>query len=50
MMNIRNTKLLPSKKRAMTREEVIKKALRGEITWIEAVEICRISPRHMRRV
>ena len=47
MMNIRSTKLLLSKKRArseqeaskerdMTPEEVIKKALRGEITWIEA--------------
>jgi len=36
--------------RAMTRKEIIVRAIAGELTWIQAAEICRISPRQMRRL
>lgn len=36
--------------KAMTRSEVILKAIEGRITWLQAADICRISPRHMRRL
>lgn len=35
--------------RAMKVREVIARAMSGEITWIEAAQICRMSPRTMRR-
>ena len=50
MNYLRDGKLLWAKERAMTRNEVLQKAMRGEITWIEAAEICRISPRQIRRI
>lgn len=34
----------------MTRKEVIKKALRGELTWVAAAEILRLTPRQVRRI
>lgn len=34
----------------MTRNEVIVRAIAGEITWIQAATICGISARHMRRL
>ena len=34
----------------MTRKEVIRKALQGEITWIVAAEVLRLTPRQIRRI
>jgi len=34
----------------MTRNEVIVRAIEGKLTWIQAAEICRVSPRQMRRL
>lgn len=34
----------------MTREEVLKKAKDGAITWQQAADICGITPRHLRRL
>lgn len=34
----------------MTRNEVLLKAIDRTITWIQAAQILRISPRHMRRL
>lgn len=34
----------------MTREEVILKAIEGRITWQQAADICRVTPRHMARL
>jgi hypothetical protein len=36
--------------RVMTRREVIQKAMEGKITWLQASQICSISPRHMLRL
>src|SRR5437899_11543125 len=36
--------------RAMTRREVITKAIARQLTWIQASEILNISARHMRRL
>ena len=36
--------------RAMTRREVITKAIAKQLTWIQAAEIIGIKPRQMRRV
>ncbi len=36
--------------RAMTRKEVIVRAIAGRLTWIQAAEICGISARQMRRL
>jgi transposase len=38
------------KARAMTRNEVIVRAIAGELSWIQAAEICRLSERQMRRL
>ena len=35
---------------AMTRRDVIVKAIRGDLTWIQAATICGITARHMRRL
>ena len=35
--------------RAMKRQEVIARAISGEISWIQAADICRMSARSMRR-
>ncbi len=37
-------------RRAMTRKEVIVKAIKGDLTWIQAATICGITARHMRRL
>jgi hypothetical protein len=34
----------------MTREEVLRKAFDGVITWWQAAEVCRITPRHLLRL
>ena len=34
----------------MTRREVIQKAIEGNITWLQAADICQVSPRHMLRL
>ena len=36
--------------RAMKRNEIILKAMSGELSWIRAAEICRITARQMRRL
>jgi hypothetical protein len=36
--------------KAMTRQDVIKKAVEGSITWIQAADILRLTPRHVRRL
>ena len=36
--------------RAMTRREVIQKAIEGKITWVAAASICGVTPRHMERL
>jgi hypothetical protein len=36
--------------RAMTRNEVIVRAIAGELTWIQAAQICGMTARHMRRL
>ncbi|HKM99874.1 MAG TPA: hypothetical protein VJX23_05115 [Candidatus Binataceae bacterium] len=36
--------------RAMTRREVITKAIVGQLSWAQAAEVLAITPRHMRRV
>jgi Homeodomain-like domain len=36
--------------KAMTRQEVIKKAIEGAINWVQASDILRLSPRHLRRL
>jgi len=36
--------------RAVTRNEVIVRAIEGKLTWIQAAEICGVSPRQMRRL
>lgn len=38
------------KARAMTRNEVIVKAIAGELSWIQAAQICGVSARQMRRL
>lgn len=38
------------KERAMTRQSVILKAIRGDIRWMHAADILGISPRQMRRI
>ncbi len=36
--------------RAMTRREVIIKAIAGQLNWVQAADILAITPRHMRRI
>jgi hypothetical protein len=36
--------------RAMTRREVIIKAIAGQLSWIQAAEILAIAPRQLRRI
>ena len=36
--------------RAMTRRDVIVKAIDGQLTWIQAADILAMTPRHLRRL
>ena len=36
--------------KAMTRQEVIKKAVEGAVTWMQAADILQVTPRHLRRL
>ena len=36
--------------RAMTRREVITKAIAKQLTWVQATEIVGVTPRQMRRI
>jgi hypothetical protein len=36
--------------RAMTRREVITKAIAGELTWIQAATVLGVTPRHLGRM
>jgi hypothetical protein len=36
--------------KAMTREEVLRKAFEGKLSWQQAADICGMTPRHLRRV
>lgn len=40
----------PAMERAMKRQEVILRALSGEITWVQAAHILRMTPRNIRRL
>src|SRR5512138_1077142 len=46
----RDERSVARKAKAMTRQEVIMKAVEGRITWMQAAEILRLTPRHLRRV
>src|SRR5205807_1277269 len=46
----RENRLARGKERAMTRKEIIKMALKGELTWVAAAEILRLTPRQVRRI
>jgi hypothetical protein len=41
---------LAKEAKVMTRDEVLKKAFEGRITWLQAAEICGITPRHLLRL
>lgn len=43
-------KAVARKAKAMTRREVVLKAIEGRITWLQAADICCITARHMRRL
>lgn len=45
-----NETLIVLEARAMTRKEIILKAINQQITWIQAADILGITPRHMRRL
>ena len=36
--------------RAMTRREVITKAIAGQLSWVQATEVLAITPRQLRRI
>jgi transcriptional regulator with GAF, ATPase, and Fis domain len=36
--------------RAMTRREVIAKAIAGQLTWMQAAQVLGITPRHLGRI
>ena len=36
--------------KTVTRAEVIRKAIEGRITWVQAASICRVTARHMQRL
>jgi len=38
------------KVKAMTRHEIVLKAIEGRLTWMQAADILRVSPRHLRRL
>jgi hypothetical protein len=46
----RDERAVARKARAMTRQEVIMKAVEGRITWSQAAAILRVTPRHLRRM
>jgi len=46
----RTERRLAQKAKAMTRLEILKKAYEGKITWQQAADICRLTPRHLRRL
>src|SRR5512138_502430 len=46
----RDERSVARKAKAMTRQEVLMKAVEGRITWIQAATILRITPRHLRRL
>lgn len=48
-MNV-SERTVARKVKAMTRNEVIMRAIAKEITWIQAAHICRLSARQMRRL
>src|SRR5512134_73190 len=46
----RDERSVARKAKAMTRQEVIMKAVEGRITWIQAAEILHLTSRHLRRL
>jgi Helix-turn-helix domain len=46
----RRERELAQEAKAMTREEVLRRASEGRITWEQAASICGITPRHLRRL
>jgi transposase len=47
---VQGERLARGVERAMTRKEVLKKAMQGQITWIQAAEILRLTARQIRRI
>jgi len=43
-------RLVAREAKAMTRQQIILRAINGELTWTQAASICRITPRHLRRL
>ena len=43
-------RLVAKETRAMTRNEVIVKAIDGQLTWIQAADILGMTPRNLRRL
>jgi len=41
---------LAQKAKQMTRLEILKRAYEGKLTWEQAAHICRLTPRHLRRL
>jgi hypothetical protein len=49
-METRIEKLVAREAKAMTKKEIMLKAIEGRITWLAAADILGITPRHMRRL
>lgn len=49
-MKAYNEKEVAREAKAMTRNQVILKAIDGTLSWIQAAQVLRISPRHLRRL
>lgn len=47
---VQGERLARGLERAMTRKEILRKAMNGQITWIQAAEILRLTPRQVRRI
>jgi len=43
-------RLVAREAKAMTRQQIILRAINGELTWTQAASICRLSQRHLRRL
>lgn len=50
LMETHDRNALAAEAKAMTRREVIQKAIEGTITWFQAAHICGVTPRHMSRL
>jgi len=49
-MNNTTAQLARAGERAMTRKQILLQALRKEMTWVQAAEVLRLTPRQVRRI